>query len=249
MLNIHVKTHNTLYDFRELFLNSPKTTSTWHGFVGVYLYPQYKKNPENIKYKKYSTQNDKHLVKQWVGCIQLRGMHYLTLFTPTQNIGSALANFFSSLALFLQRNRQSKKYWGKNKIEGCGSYTTGANSSGVSHIQKLNVSLSKACTNIWVKVTIIKRKNNYWKSSVLVITGARGTDHPPFSNFLFTNLFSIKCVYFFIISSLFPYFNLFVSIFIQSHVNIKLHVSTLYIDTNNPQGMQLNDRVRNAPNI
>ena len=59
-------------------------------------------------------------------------------------------------------------------------------------------------------------------------TGARGTDHPPFSNFLFTNLFSIKFLYFFIISSLFPYFNLFVSIFIQSYVNIKLHVSTLY---------------------
>ena len=51
---------------------------------------------------------------------------------------------------------------------------------------------------------------------------------PPFSNFLFTNLFSIKFLYFFIISSLFPYFNLFLSIFIQSYVNIKLHVSTLY---------------------
>ena len=63
---------------------------------------------------------------------------------------------------------------------------------------------------------------------------------PLFSNFLFTNLFSIKFLYFFIISSLFPYFNLFVSIFIQSYVNIKLHVSTLYrLDTNNPQGMQL----------
>ena len=49
-----------------------------------------------------------------------------------------------------------------------------------------------------------------------------------FSNFLFSNLFSIKFLYFFIISSLFPYFNLFVSIFIQSYVNIKLHVSTLY---------------------
>jgi hypothetical protein len=35
---------------------------------------------------------------------------------------------------------------------------------------------------------------------------------PPFSNFLFTNLFSIKFLYFFIISSRFPYFNLFVSI-------------------------------------
>ena len=34
----------------------------------------------------------------------------------------------------------------------------------------------------------------------------------PFSNFLFTNLFSIKFLYFFIISSLFPFFNLFVSI-------------------------------------
>ena len=58
---------------------------------------------------------------------------------------------------------------------------------------------------------------------------------PLFFNFLFTNLFSIKFIYFFIISSLFPYFNLFVSIFIQSYVNIKLHVSTLYrwIDTNN----------------
>ena len=50
---------------------------------------------------------------------------------------------------------------------------------------------------------------------------------PPFSNFLFTNLFSIKFLYFFIISSLFPYFNLFVSIFIQSYVTIKLYVSTL----------------------
>ena len=55
------------------------------------------------------------------------------------------------------------------------------------------------------------------------------THHPPFfSNFLFTNLFSIKFLYFFIISSLFPYFNLFVSIFIQSYVNFKLHVSTLH---------------------
>ena len=42
------------------------------------------------------------------------------------------------------------------------------------------------------------------------------------------------------ISSLFPYFNLFVSIFIQSYVNNNFHVSTLYrIDTNNPQGMKL----------
>ena len=54
------------------------------------------------------------------------------------------------------------------------------------------------------------------------------TYHPPFSNFLFTNLFSIKFLYFFIISSLFPYFNLFVSKFVQSYANIKFHVSTLY---------------------
>jgi len=62
-------------------------------------------------------------------------------------------------------------------------------------------------------------------------TVARGTDlQPPplFSNFLFTNLFSIKFLYFFIISSLFPYSNLFVSISIQSYVNSNLHVSTLY---------------------
>ena len=55
--------------------------------------------------------------------------------------------------------------------------------------------------------------------------------YPPplfFSNFLFTNLFSIKFLYFFIISSLFPYFDLFVSIFIQSYVNNNLHVSALY---------------------
>ena len=69
------------------------------------------------------------------------------------------------------------------------------------------------------------------KDRVTQTTGARGTDLPPptpfFSNFLFANLFSIKFLYFFIISSLFSYFNLFVSIFIQSYVN-NLHVSTLY---------------------
>ena len=69
---------------------------------------------------------------------------------------------------------------------------------------------------------------------------------PPFSNFLFTNLFSIKFLYFFIISPLFPYFNLFVSIFIQSYVNIKLHVSTL-LDTNNTQGMQLGRFINRTP--
>ena len=55
------------------------------------------------------------------------------------------------------------------------------------------------------------------------------TYHPLFffSNFPFTNFFSIKFLYFFIISSLFPYFNLFVSIFTQSYANNNLHVSTL----------------------
>ena len=52
--------------------------------------------------------------------------------------------------------------------------------------------------------------------------------HPLF-NFLFTYLFSITFPYFFIISSLCPYFNLFMSIFIQSYVNSNcIHVSTLY---------------------
>ena len=51
---------------------------------------------------------------------------------------------------------------------------------------------------------------------------------PPFFNFLFTYLFSIKFLYFFIISSL-PYFSLFVSIFIQSYANSNLRVWTLYI--------------------
>jgi hypothetical protein len=46
---------------------------------------------------------------------------------------------------------------------------------------------------------------------------------------MFAYLFSIKFLYFFTISSLVPYFNLFVSIFIQSYVNSNLHLSTLYI--------------------
>ena len=50
-----------------------------------------------------------------------------------------------------------------------------------------------------------------------------GITPPPFSNCLFTYLFSIKFPYFFISSSLFPYFNLLVSIFIQSYVNSSLH--------------------------
>jgi hypothetical protein len=46
---------------------------------------------------------------------------------------------------------------------------------------------------------------------------------PLFSNFLFKKIFLIRFLYFFIISSLFPYLNLFVSIFIQSHVNIWIY--------------------------
>jgi hypothetical protein len=66
---------------------------------------------------------------------------------------------------------------------------------------------------------------------------ARIYHHPPpfyiifFYNFLFTYLFSIKFLYFFIILSLFPYLNFFVSIFIQSYANINLDMSTLYIST------------------
>jgi hypothetical protein len=74
--------------------------------------------------------------------------------------------------------------------------------------------------NLFVSIFIQSYANIKLHVSTLI---ARGTDHPPFfSNFLFTDLFSIKFLYFFIISSLFPDFNLFVSIFIQSYVNIKL---------------------------
>jgi hypothetical protein len=74
---------------------------------------------------------------------------------------------------------------------------------------------------------------------------------PLFSNFLFANLFSIKFLYFLLFHLFFliltcscqysynfmltticmfrPYIDTFVSIFIQSHVNHNLHVSTLYI--------------------
>ena len=76
--------------------------------------------------------------------------------------------------------------------------------------------------------TSIADTGRFWKILVIPQALVARTYHPPFSNFLFTNLFSIKFLYFFIISSLFPYFNLFVLIFIQSYVNIKLHVSTLY---------------------
>ena len=64
---------------------------------------------------------------------------------------------------------------------------------------------------------------------LVLYTGARGTGHPPFSNFLFTNLFSIKFLYFFIISSLFPYFNLFVSIFIWDEVPTMVEIAMFSI--------------------
>ena len=41
---------------------------------------------------------------------------------------------------------------------------------------------------------------------------------PSFFYFLFTYLFSIKCLYFFIISTLFPYFNLLMSILMQFYM-------------------------------
>jgi hypothetical protein len=109
----------------------------------------------------------------------------------------------------------------------------------VSRVRKSEMYLKYTflCAFLWSSLdTIIMffdKENCSFKLSNLqcfYITGARGTDLPPplFSNFLFTNLFSIQFLYFFITSSLFTYFNLFVSIFIQSYVNIKLHVSTLY---------------------
>ena len=66
---------------------------------------------------------------------------------------------------------------------------------------------------------------------VVKTTGARGTDHPPFSNFLFTNLFSIKFLYFFIISSL---FFLILSCSCQYSYNLMLTSNCMcrpYIDT------------------
>jgi hypothetical protein len=50
---------------------------------------------------------------------------------------------------------------------------------------------------------------------------------------MFAYLFSIKFLYFFTISSLVPYFNLFVSIFIQSYVNsppLQMNDQDLHVD-------------------
>ena len=87
--------------------------------------------------------------------------------------------------------------------------------------------LLRACVYCLQKPNSNKVFLSYLILSYSALTHRRSW-HGLCSNFLFTNLFSIKFLYFFIISSLFPYFNLFVSIFIQSYVNIKLHVSTLY---------------------
>jgi hypothetical protein len=74
-------------------------------------------------------------------------------------------------------------------------------------------------------------KHRYCRHRHVHITGAGCTDHPPFSNFLFTNLFSMKFLYFFIISSFFPYFNLLVLIFIHWHeqVTIYLKINPLFV--------------------
>ena len=61
------------------------------------------------------------------------------------------------------------------------------------------------------------------------VCGGRGLHGLTLGNFCFTFLFSMKFLYFFFISSLFPNCNLFLSIFIQYYVNNNLHVSTLYI--------------------
>ena len=56
----------------------------------------------------------------------------------------------------------------------------------------------------------------------------------PFSNFLFAYLFSMEFLYFVIIKFhlFFPYFDLFVSVFMQSCVNSDCHVSILYYTIN-----------------
>ena len=65
----------------------------------------------------------------------------------------------------------------------------------------------------------------------LSTTGTRGTELPsPFFNFLFYIFIFNEILYFFFISSCFPSFNLLMSKFMQSYLNINLHVSTtLYI--------------------
>ena len=95
-------------------------------------------------------------------------------------------------------------------------------------------------------VSVNKTLRHVWLNAQALV--ARNYPPPFFFNFLFTYLFSIKFLYIFIISSRFPYFNLFVSIFIQSYVNSNLHMSTQYIYElyiniyiNYPQGKKLRE--------
>jgi hypothetical protein len=83
---------------------------------------------------------------------------------------------------------------------------------------QMGESITKKWIYISAKFTIFK--------TIGITTGARGMDHPPFfsCNFLFTNLFSITFLYLFIILSLFPYFNLFVSIF-QPYIDLAYQYS------------------------
>jgi hypothetical protein len=76
---------------------------------------------------------------------------------------------------------------------------------------------SSDCTARLVLFLCTPKRNLYREVSIVPLFPqalVARTTYPLFSNFLFTNLFSIKFLYFFNISSLFPYFNLFVSIFI-----------------------------------
>ena len=85
--------------------------------------------------------------------------------------------------------------------------------------------------NIKIKGFVLATFRNMtsWYINIIYnpITGTRCTElPPPFFSFCFTYLFSIKFLYFFIISPLFPYLSLSMSIFIQSYVNINLNMST-----------------------
>ena len=73
--------------------------------------------------------------------------------------------------------------------------------------------------------------SNKWSVFQLYSTGARGTElpPPPFSNFPVTCLFKKKI---FIISSVFPLFNLFVSIFIQSYANSVDRICPIFMTIN-----------------
>jgi hypothetical protein len=123
-------------------------------------------------------------VKQWAGCVQLMiyavfstfyprawpwwppetGLFYLPPPSPTQNIGSAPANFSSSLALFLQRNKQFKKYLRRKQERGLQFICIKREQTpvtGGSTIQNWVVRINKTYTDISIKVTILKRKGKY----------------------------------------------------------------------------------------